>query len=102
MQEGSFRVDVNVSIRPKGDEKLYTRVEVKNINSVSSLLKKLLQVEVIVVRVKLGKMAFTTDEISQETRLYDQEKNETRSMRGKEEAADYRYFPEPDLLKSCS
>ena len=98
MQEGSFRVDVNVSIRPKGDEKLYTRVEVKNINSFK-FIEKAIEVEV-----RRQSEAWEDDvydeEISQETRLYDQEKNETRSMRGKEEAADYRYFPEPDLLKA--
>ena len=97
MQEGSFRVDVNVSIRPKGDKKLYTRVEVKNINSFKFIQKA------IVVEVARQSEAWEDgvyeQEIFQETRLYDQEKNETRSMRGKEEAADYRYFPEPDLLK---
>jgi len=98
MQEGSFRVDVNVSIRPKGDEKLYTRVEVKNINSFKFIQKA--------IEVEVGRQSEAwedgvyEDEIYQETRLYDQDKNETRSMRGKEEAADYRYFPEPDLLKA--
>ena len=98
MQEGSFRVDVNVSIRPKGDEKLYTRVEVKNINSFKFIQKA------IEVEVSRQSEAWEDDvydeEICQETRLYDQDKNETRSMRGKEAAADYRYFPEPDLLKA--
>jgi len=98
MQEGSFRVDVNVSIRPKGDEKLYTRVEVKNINSFK-FIQKAIEVEVQ-RQSEAWEDGIYEKEISQETRLYDQEKNETRSMRGKEEAADYRYFPEPDLLKA--
>ncbi|MEA3522697.1 MAG: Asp-tRNA(Asn)/Glu-tRNA(Gln) amidotransferase subunit GatB, partial [Campylobacterota bacterium] len=98
MQEGSFRVDVNVSIRPHGDEKLYTRVEIKNINSFRFIQKA------IEVEVKRQSEAWEDgvyeQEIFQETRLFDQIKQETRSMRGKEEAADYRYFPEPDLLKA--
>ena len=98
MQEGSFRVDVNVSIRPKGDEKLYTRVEVKNINSFK-FIQKAIEVEVQ-RQSEAWEDGVYDDEICQETRLYDQDKNETRSMRGKEEAADYRYFPEPDLLKA--
>ena len=97
MQEGSFRVDVNVSIRPKGDTKLYTRVEVKNINSFK-FIQKAIELEVQ-RQSEAWEDGVYEDEIFQETRLYDQEKNETRSMRGKEEAADYRYFPEPDLLK---
>ncbi|HIC42882.1 MAG TPA: Asp-tRNA(Asn)/Glu-tRNA(Gln) amidotransferase subunit GatB [Sulfurimonas sp.] len=96
MQEGSFRCDVNVSIRPKGDEKLYTRVEIKNLNSFKFIEKA------IAVEVERQTIAWEDgvydDEILQETRLYDQDKQETRSMRGKEGAADYRYFPEPDLL----
>ena len=98
MQEGSFRVDVNVSIRPKGDEKLYTRVEVKNINSFK-FIQKAIEVEVQ-RQSEAWEDGLYDEEICQETRLYDQDKNETRSMRGKEEAADYRYFPEPDLLKA--
>ena len=97
MQEGSFRVDVNVSIRPKGDKELYTRVEVKNINSFK-FIQKAIEVEVA-RQSEAWEDGVYEQEIAQETRLYDQEKNETRSMRGKEEAADYRYFPEPDLLK---
>jgi aspartyl-tRNA(Asn)/glutamyl-tRNA(Gln) amidotransferase subunit B len=97
MQEGSFRVDVNVSIRPEGDEKLYTRVEIKNINSFK-FIQKAIEVEVQ-RQTEAWEDGLYEDEIYQETRLYDQDKNETRSMRGKEEAADYRYFPEPDLLK---
>ncbi len=98
MQEGSFRVDVNVSIRPKGDEKLYTRVEVKNINSFK-FIEKAIEVEVRRQSEAWEDGVYDT-EIRQETRLFDQVKIETRSMRGKEEAADYRYFPEPDLLKA--
>jgi aspartyl-tRNA(Asn)/glutamyl-tRNA(Gln) amidotransferase subunit B len=98
MQEGSFRVDVNVSIRPKGEEKLYTRVEVKNINSFK-FIQKAIEVEVA-RQSEAWEDGVYEQEISQETRLFDQTKQETRSMRGKEEAADYRYFPEPDLLKA--
>jgi len=98
MQEGSFRVDVNVSIRPKGDEKLYTRVEIKNINSFR-FIQKAIEVEVE-RQIEAWEDGVYDDEIFQETRLFDQTKQETRSMRGKEEAADYRYFPEPDLLKA--
>ncbi len=98
MQEGSFRVDVNVSIRPKGDEKLYTRVEVKNINSFK-FIQKAIELEVA-RQSEAWEDGTYEEEIAQETRLFDQTKQETRSMRGKEEAADYRYFPEPDLLKA--
>jgi len=97
MQEGSFRVDVNVSIRPKGDEKLYTRVEIKNINSFK-FIQQAIELEVT-RQIEAWEDGVYEDEIFQETRLFDQVKQETRSMRGKEEAADYRYFPEPDLLK---
>lgn len=98
MQEGSFRVDVNVSIRPKGDEKLYTRVEIKNINSFR-FIQKAIEVEVE-RQIEAWEDGVYEKEIVQETRLFDQVRQETRSMRGKEEAADYRYFPEPDLLKA--
>ncbi len=98
MQEGSFRVDVNVSIRPKGEEKLYTRVEVKNINSFK-FIQKAIEIEVT-SQSEAWEDGVYEQEVAQETRLFDQEKQETRSMRGKEEAADYRYFPEPDLLKA--
>ena len=98
MQEGSFRVDVNVSIRPKGDEKLYTRVEIKNINSFR-FIQKAIELEVARQR-EAWEDGVYDREIVQETRLFDQAKQETRSMRGKEEAADHRYFPEPDLLKA--
>lgn len=97
MQEGSFRVDVNVSIRPRGDEKLYTRVEIKNINSFR-FIQRAIELEVARQREAWEDGTYES-EIVQETRLFDQAKQETRSMRGKEEAADYRYFPEPDLLK---
>ncbi len=97
MQEGSFRVDVNVSIRPKGDDTLYTRVEIKNINSFR-FIQKAIEIEVA-RQIEAWEDGVYDDEIYQETRLFDQAKQETRSMRGKEEAADYRYFPEPDLLK---
>jgi len=97
MQEGSFRVDVNVSIRPKGDEKLYTRVEIKNINSFR-FIQRAIELEVA-RQTEAWEDGIYDKEIVQETRLFDQEKQETRSMRSKEEAADYRYFPEPDLLK---
>ncbi len=95
MQEGSFRCDVNVSIRPKGDSKLYTRVEIKNINSFRFIEQAIaLEVERQTIAWEDG---VYDEEILQETRLFDQDKQETRSMRGKEGAADYRYFPEPDL-----
>jgi aspartyl-tRNA(Asn)/glutamyl-tRNA(Gln) amidotransferase subunit B len=98
MQEGSFRVDVNVSIRPKGDTKLYTRVEIKNINSFK-FIQKAIELEVA-RQSEAWEDGVYEEEICQETRLFDQVKQETRSMRGKEGAADYRYFPEPDLLKA--
>ena len=93
MQEGSFRVDANVSIRPKGQSELGTRAELKNINSFR-FLEKAINFEIarqIDVIEDGGKVV-------QETRLYDANRDETRSMRSKEEANDYRYFPDPDLL----
>jgi len=95
MQEGSFRCDANVSIRPVGDEKLYTRVEIKNLNSFK-FIQKAIEHEVE-RQSEAWEDGVYDEEVWQETRLYDANKNETRSMRGKEEAADYRYFPEPDL-----
>lgn len=95
MQEGSFRCDANVSIRPMGDDNLYTRVEIKNINSFRFIQKA------IDLEVSRQKNAWENGEyetIVQETRGYDSVKNRTYSMRGKEESADYRYFPDPDLL----
>ncbi len=97
MQEGSFRVDVNVSIRPKGDDKLYTRVEIKNINSFKFITKA---IEIEVERqIDAWEDGVYDEVIVQETRLFDQAAQVTRSMRGKEDSADYRYFLEPDLLK---
>lgn len=93
MQEGSFRVDANVSVRPKGQEAFGTRAEVKNVNSFR-FLERAINYEIerqIDVLESGGKVV-------QETRLYDPDRDETRSMRGKEEAHDYRYFPDPDLL----
>ena len=92
MQEGSFRCDANVSIRKKGDE-LGTRAELKNINSFK-FLEKAINFEVE----RQIDILEDSGSIVQETRLYDSDKNETRSMRSKEEANDYRYFPDPDLL----
>jgi len=93
MAEGSFRCDANVSIRPKGEEKLGTRTELKNINSFRFVERAInFEVERQIDVIEGGGV------IVQETRLYDADKNETRSMRSKEEAMDYRYFPDPDLL----
>jgi aspartyl-tRNA(Asn)/glutamyl-tRNA(Gln) amidotransferase subunit B len=93
MQEGSFRVDANLSIRRPGQEALGTRTELKNINSFRFLeraLKYELDRQIDVLE--------SGGEVVQETRLYDADRDETRSMRSKEEANDYRYFPDPDLL----
>jgi len=93
MQEGSFRCDANVSVRPEGSDKLGTRCEIKNLNSFR-FLQRAIEFEVkrqIEILEDGGK-------IEQETRLYDADKDETRSMRTKEDAHDYRYFPDPDLL----
>ena len=93
MQEGSFRCDANVSVRPKGQEKFGTRAELKNINSFRFVEKAIdYEVERQIALIESG------GKVVQETRLYDPDKNETRSMRAKEEANDYRYFPDPDLL----
>jgi len=93
MQEGSFRCDANVSIRPKGQEEFGTRAELKNINSFRFVEQAInLEVERQIDILEDG------GKVLQETRLYDPNKNETRSMRSKEEANDYRYFPDPDLL----
>jgi aspartyl-tRNA(Asn)/glutamyl-tRNA(Gln) amidotransferase subunit B len=93
MQEGSFRCDANVSVRPKGREKFGTRAEIKNLNSFR-FVEKAIQYEVA-RQIELIESGGT---VVQETRLYDSDKDETRSMRSKEEANDYRYFPDPDLL----
>ena len=93
MQEGSFRCDANVSVRPKGQEEYGTRAELKNINSFRFVEKAIdIEVERQIDIIEAG------GKVVQETRLYDSDKNETRSMRSKEEANDYRYFPDPDLL----
>ena len=93
MQEGSFRVDANVSVRPKGQAEFGTRAELKNINSFRFLEKAInFEVERQIELIEDG------GRVVQETRLYDANKDETRSMRSKEEANDYRYFPDPDLL----
>ncbi len=96
MQEGSFRADVNVSIRPKGDTKLYTRCEIKNMNSFK-FIEKAIAYE-IQRQTEAWEDGTYEQEVVQETRLFDVETGTTRSMRGKEDAADYRYFPDPDLL----
>ena len=92
MQEGSFRCDANVSVKPKGSTTLGTRAEIKNINSFRFVERAIeyeidRQIDVIT----------SGGTVVQETRLYDAERDETRSMRGKEDAHDYRYFPDPDL-----
>ncbi|GAA6935276.1 Asp-tRNA(Asn)/Glu-tRNA(Gln) amidotransferase subunit GatB [Helicobacter pylori] len=95
MQEGNFRCDANVSIRPKGDEKLYTRVEIKNLNSFRFIAKAIeYEIERQSVAWESGRY---NEEVIQETRLFDTAKGITLSMRNKEESADYRYFKDPDL-----
>ncbi len=96
MQEGSFRCDVNVSIRPKGDTNFYTRCEIKNMNSFK-FIEKAIHYEVN-RHIEAWEDGVHSTQIVQETRLFDANTGETRSMRGKEDAADYRYFPDPDLL----
>ena len=93
MQEGSFRCDANVSVRPKGQKALGTRSELKNLNSFRFVERAInIEVERQIDILENG------GSVVQETRLYDSDKNDTRSMRSKEEANDYRYFPDPDLL----
>ncbi len=93
MQEGSFRCDANVSVRPVGQDELGTRAEIKNLNSFRYVEKAInFEVERQIELIEDG------GQVQQETRLYDSDKDETRSMRSKEEANDYRYFPDPDLL----
>jgi aspartyl-tRNA(Asn)/glutamyl-tRNA(Gln) amidotransferase subunit B len=93
MQEGSFRCDANVSVRPRGAEKFGTRAEIKNLNSFRYVEKAInYEVERQIELIEGG------GRVVQETRLYDPDRGETRSMRSKEEANDYRYFPDPDLL----
>ena len=93
MQEGSFRCDANISLKKKGSDILGTRAEIKNINSfkyVESAINPEIERQTLILD--------RGDKVTQETRLYDPSKNETRSMRSKVEANDYRYFPDPDLL----
>ena len=93
MAEGSFRCDCNVSVRPKGQTKLGTRTEIKNVNSfrfIERAINHEIQRQIELIE--------DGGKVTQETRLYDPNKDETRSMRSKEEANDYRYFPCPDLL----
>jgi aspartyl-tRNA(Asn)/glutamyl-tRNA(Gln) amidotransferase subunit B len=93
LEEGSFRCDANVSIRPKDTQPLGTRTELKNLNSFKHV-EKALQYEIS----RQKEVSMEGGQIVQETRLWDPDKNKTTSMRGKEEAHDYRYFPDPDLL----
>jgi len=93
LEEGSFRCDANVSIRPEGTQALGTRAELKNLNSFKHV-EKALKYEIS----RQKEVIMDGGQIVQETRLWDPEKNKTASMRGKEEAHDYRYFPDPDLL----
>ena len=93
MQEGSFRCDANVSVRKLGDEKLGTRCEVKNVNSFR-FLERAINYEIR----RQVELIEDGGRVVQETRLYDADRDETRSMRSKEDAMDYRYFPDPDLL----
>jgi aspartyl-tRNA(Asn)/glutamyl-tRNA(Gln) amidotransferase subunit B len=93
MQEGSFRCDANVSVRPRGSETLGTRAELKNLNSFRFVERAIeIEIERQIELIEGG------GEVVQETRLYDENRDETRPMRSKEEAEDYRYFPDPDLL----
>ncbi|MBF0627096.1 MAG: Asp-tRNA(Asn)/Glu-tRNA(Gln) amidotransferase subunit GatB [Magnetococcales bacterium] len=92
MEEGSFRCDANVSVRRRGESRLGTRAEIKNVNSIRNVMRAIdYEVERQIDLVEAG------EKVVQETRLWDANQNHTRSMRGKEEAHDYRYFPEPDL-----
>jgi len=93
MQEGSLRADVNVSVRPKGSKEFGTRCEIKNVNSI-----KFMQMAIEYEAIRQVDLIEEGKTIDQETRLFDTKKNETRSMRSKEDAHDYRYFPDPDLL----
>jgi aspartyl-tRNA(Asn)/glutamyl-tRNA(Gln) amidotransferase subunit B len=92
LQEGNFRCDANVSIRPKGSSKLGTRTEIKNVNSFR-FVERAIEYEAARQRM----LILAGDSVVQETRLYDSQKNQTYTMRTKEEAEDYRYFPDPDL-----
>jgi aspartyl-tRNA(Asn)/glutamyl-tRNA(Gln) amidotransferase subunit B len=93
MEEGSFRCDANISVRPQGSERLGTKVEIKNLNSFRAVDRAL--------AFEIGRQIDTLSsggKVFQETRLWDEQREETRSMRSKESAHDYRYFPDPDLL----
>ena len=93
MQEGSLRADVNVSVRKEGEKALGTRCEIKNVNSI-----KFMQMAISFEAKRQVEILESGKSVAQETRLFDIKKNETRSMRSKEDAHDYRYFPDPDLL----
>ena len=93
MQEGSLRADVNISVRKMGEKKFGTRCEIKNVNSI-----KFMQMSIEYEAQRQVQLLENNKQIDQETRLYDSKKNTTRSMRSKEDAHDYRYFPDPDLL----
>ena len=93
MQEGSLRADVNVSVRKVGADKLGTRCEIKNVNSI-----KFMQMAIEYEANRQAELLEEGNVVDQETRLFDTKKNQTRSMRSKEDAHDYRYFPDPDLL----
>ncbi len=93
MEEGSFRCDANISVRPKGSDQLGTRTELKNLNSFKHV-ESALAYEIK----RQAEVLAGGGEVAQETRLWDSAKNRTTSMRGKEEAHDYRYFPDPDLV----
>ncbi len=93
MQEGSLRADVNVSVRKLGDKKFGTRCEIKNVNSI-----RFMEMAIAFEAKRQVELLESGKKIDQETRLYDTKKNTTRSMRSKEDAHDYRYFPDPDLL----
>ena len=93
MQEGSFRCDANISLKEEGATELGTRAEIKNLNSFK-FVEQAINYEIK----RQGKILLNNEKVTQETRLYDPQKNETRPMRSKEEANDYRYFPDPDLL----
>ncbi len=93
MEEGSFRCDANISVRPQGSETLGTKIEIKNLNSFRAVERALeFEIERQIDTLSSG------GKLSQETRLWDEQREETRSMRSKESAHDYRYFPDPDLL----
>ena len=93
MQEGSLRADVNISVRKSGDKKLGTRCEIKNVNSI-----RFMQMAIEYEAKRQVELLESGKKIDQETRLFDTKKNITKSMRSKEDAHDYRYFPDPDLL----